>query len=353
MKQLPALLAAMILLLSCCAAPESPAAKDAVAEDAAVCESQLFAMDTYMTLRAYGSAAPSALAEATSLIRTLDAALSAADEGSEIAAVNRSAEPVTVSDDTAALLSRALELSGTLNGALSLTLSPVIRAWGFVSRAYRVPGKEEIAGLLKQVDDTKIQLEGNTVTTPEGTELDLGAVAKGYAADRAAALLQERGVSACILNLGGSTIRTVGTKPDGSLWRIAIRDPKDEEHYAGTLLFGEGAVDTSGGYERFFEGEDGEIYWHILDPATGYPARSGLVSVTVLTGDACTGDALSTALFVMGAEDAVAFWQTRRDFEFVFLTETDDILLSEGVQFTPQGRYADAPITVIRHETDP
>ena len=318
---------------------------------AAVHESQLFAMDTYMTLRGYGDAAPAALAEGTTLIQALDAALSAADEGSEIAAVNRGHGPVAVSAATAALLARALALSKALDGALCLTLSPVLSAWGFVSGDYAVPDAGTLKELLTRTGDEKVRLDGTTVETPDGVMLDLGAVAKGYAADRVTALLQERGVGAAIVNLGGSTIRAYGTKPDGSPWRIAIRDPRDEAVYAAFLTLSEGAVDTSGGYERYFE-QDGETYWHILDPATGAPARTGLVSVTVLTGDAFTGDALSTALFVMGPEKAAAYWRETGGFEFLCIDENDGFLVSEGAaeSFSPTGRYADAPITVIRHE---
>ena len=348
---------ALLLLTGCAAgAPAVPGAAQGVVQSAAasgtaVHESQLFAMDTYMTLRGYGDAAPAALAEGTTLIQALDAALSAADEGSEIAAVNRGHGPVEVSADTAALLARALELSKALDGALCLTLSPVLSAWGFVSGDYAVPDADTLKELLSRTGDRKVRLDGTTVETPDGVMLDLGAVAKGYAADRVTALLQERGVGAAIVNLGGSTIRAYGTKPDGSPWRIAIRDPRDEAAYAAFLTLSGGAVDTSGGYERYFE-QDGETYWHILDPATGAPARTGLVSVTVLTGDAFTGDALSTALFVMGPEKAAAYWRETGGFEFICIDENDGFLVSEGAaeSFSPTGRYADAPITVIRYE---
>ncbi len=318
----------------------------------AVRERELFAMDTWMTFRAYGGHAEPALSEITEMIGMLDEALDPDRAESEIAAINRSAEPVTVSADTAALLKNALTLSDSMDGALCLTLSPVIRAWGFVSGEYRIPAPEELKSLLARADDTQVRLDGSTVTTPYGMELDLGAVAKGYAADRAAALLREHGVTSALLDLGGSTIRTLGTKPDGSLWRIAIRDPEDAQRYASLVEIGEGAVDTSGGYERFFVGEDGAVYWHIIDPATGYPAQNGLLSVTVLTDDGFTGDALSTALFVMGKERAISYWRENGGFEFIMLHESDGILVSEGAAavFVPQGRYRDADVTVIRHE---
>lgn len=369
MKRMLALALSLSLMLSGCASDVSSAAAqersgetaeaaaDAVPSVDAGTEfsQQVFAMDTYMELRAYGPRAEETLEQIAEKIRFLDSMLSVTAEHSAVYSINSGKwEQVAVPDDVAALLSKAINLGESIQGALDITIYPVSRAWGFTTGEYRVPSETELAGLLQYVDDDLISLdlETNTVKLPPEVELDLGAVAKGYAGDLAAELLKTAGVSSGLLNLGASTIRTVGVKPDGSNWRIAIQDPNDAAAYAGVIELGEGAVNTSGGYERYFEGEDGQIYWHILDPRTGYPAHSGLVSVTVLSDDAFTGDGLSTALFVMGLEDTVNYWRENGEFEFVLIGEDGRLYVSEGAadQFTPMGTYESAELMVIPYE---
>lgn len=135
-----------------------------------------------------------------------------------------------------------------------------------------MPGQQELDALLPLVDDSRVELDGTTLTLPEGVELDLGAVAKGYTGERLAQLLRDAGVTSALLDLGGN-IQTVGGRSDGGAWRVAVRDPEGED-YAAVLEVEDQAVVTSGGYERYFE-QDGVRYWHILDPATGQPARTG------------------------------------------------------------------------------
>lgn len=152
---------------------------------------------------------------------------------------------------------------------------------------------------------------------------------KGYAGELAAELLREAGVSSALLDLGGN-IQAVGTRPDGTKWRIGLRNPYGEGTI-GTLEIADCAVITSGNYERYFEGDDGQVYGHILNPDTGYPADSGLASVTVVTPEGKRGDALSTALFVMGEEGAKTYWQEHPDFDMILITEDGRILITEGI----------------------
>ena len=357
MKRIIALTLCLCLLLMGCGTTDAGPAQIAAESETSVApdhvySTQVFAMDTYMDLKAYGQGAEPALAAVSELLKRLDGCLSVTDEHSEIHAVNHSGgAAVTVSAETAALLQGALTLSQELGPAFELTLYPVSEAWGFTSGAYRVPAQDELAKLLQLVDDSKINIAGNEVRLPDGMELDLGAVAKGYAGDLAAAILAEHGVTSGLLNLGSSTIRAVGVKPDGSKWRIAIQDPENPEAYAGVVEVENCAVDTSGGYERYFE-EDGKIYWHILDPETGYPAHSGLSSVTVLSADSLMGDGLSTALFVMGLDKAVEYWRENGGFEFILIGEDGGLYVSQGAaeQFTPAGDYENMPLTVIPYE---
>lgn len=151
------------------------------------------------------------------------------------------------------------------------------------------------------------------------------------------------------MNFGGSTIDLCGDKTDGSSWRVTVQDPEDDSSYAGILEVKDCIVDTSGGYERYFTDEDGNVYWHILDPETGRPADSGLISTTIISESGLNGDALSTACFVMGLEDSIEYWRTYGGFEFVFITEEHEIYVSEGIadSFTPVYDYEDAEVTVV------
>lgn len=293
-------------------------------------ENSFFAMNTYMTFTAYGEQAEDALADARARVEEVEALWSVTDEESEIYQANHSGgEPVNVSEETAELVSFALEMAEKTDGALEPTIYPVLRAWGFTTDTKQVPSQEEIDALLEDVGHEKITLDGTLLTVPEGMELDLGAVGKGYAGDLAAEAVRVRGIECAILSLGGN-IQAVGSRPDGTDWRVGLRSPW-EDGTLGVLRVSDLAVVTSGGYENYFEDEDGNVYWHILDPETGYPAKSGLLSVTIICPQGRMGDALSTALFVMGPQKAEEYWRENGDFEMILVTEEGEILITEGV----------------------
>lgn len=314
-------------------------------------ERAVFAMDTYITMQAYGREAETALEEAEELIHQLESQFSVTDEGSEIYAANHSGgEPVIISMDTTLLISFALSMARQTDGALEPTIYPVLTAWGFTTDEYHIPTQEELDTLLPLVNYEDIYLMDMTVTVPDGMQLDLGAVAKGYTGDKVAELLRDHRVTSALINLGGN-VQAVGSKPDGSPWRVGVRDPFTDGNL-GVLEIEDMAVVTSGGYERYFTDEDGNVYWHILDPETGYPAHSGLVSVTVVAPEGKLCDALSTALFVMGPEEAIQFWQDRQDFEMLLVDETGGLYLTEGLEstFSRSANAEDMEVTVIRHE---
>lgn len=325
-----------ILLLSGCAAPEEEP-----------CRRELLAMDTVMTLTVYGENGEQAARLGEARIRELEALLSVTGEDSELYRANHSGgAPTHLSADTSALLTQALALCEDTSGALDVTIYPVVRAWGFTTGSYRIPSEEEIRGLLEQVDYTRVALTDGSLTLPEGMELDLGAVAKGYTGDQLMSLFVREGVTSAIVELGGN-VQALGAKPDGSPWQVALQAP--EGGYAGVLRVINKAVVTSGGYQRYFE-ENGETYWHIMDPSTGRPARSGLLSVTIVADRGVVGDALSTALFVMGKEDAAAYWRARQDFDFVLLDEAGGVTITQGLEdsFSLYGDWADHPLEVLR-----
>ncbi len=328
------------LLLTLCACGQAPAEAKT---------SQLFAMDTVMDLTVY-TEADSLMEDAARLVSRLERSLSTTDSHSEIYKANTTGS-AALTDSTSQLLDRALGFCEKTDGALDLSIYPVVRDWGFTTDSYQIPSQSELSSLLQNVDYTRIiySSDQKTVSLPQGMEIDLGSVAKGYTSDRLIQLFRENGVASALLNLGGN-VHTLGTKPDGSLWRIGIQDPLGDS-YLGVLSTADQAVITSGGYERFFEGEDGTVYWHIIDPKTGYPAKNGLISATAIGSEGVYCDALSTALFIMGPEKAIAFWREHQDFEAILVSEEKEVFISPGLagsfQLTEGSPYH---LTVIGHD---
>lgn len=288
----------------------------------------LYAMDTVMELTAYGD--EEAVTEGAALIRRLEGALSAQREDSPIWQANHSGGvPVTLPEEAARLLEETLALCREVEGALDVTIYPVMEAWGFPTQDYRVPGEEERVALLARVDYGAVELAGDRLTVPQDMALDLGAVGKGYTGDAVLALWRDRGVESGLLTLGGN-VQCLGGKPDGSDWTVAVRHPSGTG-YLATVTGRDMAVVTSGGYQRNFT-EDGVLYHHIMDPATAAPAQSGLQSVTIVGGTGFLCDGLSTAVYVMGLERAADLWRARRDFEMILYTDDGRLVVTEGLR---------------------
>ena len=259
-----------------------------------------FHMDTVITLTGYCD--EELLREAIGLCAEYEKLLSRTLQGSDIWNVNHAkGEAVSVSDDTIRVLELALEVCGKSGGALDITIAPAVDLWDFKSGETVIPAKDDIAAAMEQVDYTKVFLDGNTVRVPEGMQIDLGAVAKGYIADRVAQFLSDKGVESATLNFGGNVI-AMGSKPDGSGWNIGIQDPAAPTGDSAAVLSVQGlSVVTSGVYQRGFD-LDGVRYHHILDSETGYPVQNGVASVTIISSESALGDALSTACFAMGGD---------------------------------------------------
>lgn len=325
-----------LLFLTGCSAESSPEPV----------QGTFFAMDTVMDFTIYGESG--LIDQSESLIASLESLVSVTDTGSELYAINQTGSG-TLTGKASSLMEQALEICRRTDGALDLSIYPIVRAWGFTTGSYQVPDEEAIQSLLPLVDYTQIQYDAATgvVTLPEGMEIDLGSVAKGYAGQLAAQMLRNSGVESALLNLGGN-VQTVGAKPDGSPWQIGIKDPQGEDAMM-VLSVEDQAVVTSGGYERYFE-QDGQTYWHIMDPSTGHPADSGLISVTIVGDEGVVCDGLSTALFVMGLEKAADLWAQSGDFEAVFVTASGEVYITEGLRdrFALTEQYADTPVSVIK-----
>ena len=297
---------------------------------------QIFAMDTVMNLTLFGDRAQGALESARTEINRLEQLLSRTREESQISMLNAHAGDgveISVESDLAGLLAFAKSVHQALPGCFDITIAPVMDAWGFTKDAYRVPGEEELAELLELVNSEDLLVDEQASTARlarSGMELDLGALAKGFAAGRVQAAIQAEGITCAMLVLGGN-ITALGSKEDGSPWRVAVKNPQDTGTYVGVHSLTDATASTSGGYERYFE-EDGVRYHHIIDPKTGAPAQSGLLSVSVISPDPLLADALSTALFVAGEEEALDYWRQSEDFELVLCTQDNRVVVTQGLE---------------------
>ena len=305
---------------------------DSASRAAEEASEEFFAMDTKMTVKVYGEGAPEAAREAKERLLALGALWSATREGSDIARLNGGAgEAIALSPKTMRLLRMSEEVREETKGALDVTLAPLLQLWGFTGGVHRVPTAEEIEAARALTGAGKLKLDeaAGTARVEKGSSVELGAVAKGYAGELVAAELKSRGVRSAILDLGGN-IEVIGAREGGAPWRIGLRNPFGGA-LLGTVAVTDAAVVTSAIDQRFFTDEAGNRYWHILDPATGKPAASGLASATVVASSGGRADALSTALFVMGAERAAAFWRERQDFEMVLVGMDGHVWITEGL----------------------
>lgn len=310
----------------------------------------IFAMDTYMNLKAYGGDnAKAALDEASDRISELEALLSVTDENSDIWKLNHAnGGKVSVNDDTLEIINTAVQIGGQSNGALDITVYPIVKQWGFTTGEYKIPDSNTLGALLENVDYQKINIDGNNVSIPANYQIDLGALAKGYTGDKVMEIFRSNGVESAIISLGGN-VQTLGTKPDGSLWSVAVINPFMSDENMCIIQISDKAVITSGNYERYFIGEDGNAYWHIIDAKDGYPADNGLVSVTIIGDCGLMCDALSTALFVAGLDGAEEYWKNNTDFDMILVTDDQKIYITEGIEdhFTST---CDMALEVIRNE---
>ncbi|MBQ9899240.1 MAG: FAD:protein FMN transferase [Ruminococcus sp.] len=325
MKRFFAVLSVLTLLLTGCA--DKSASISAHAKSRSI-----FAMDTYMELKAYGDNADAALDRAVSRINEIEAELSVTLPDSDISTLNASSgEPVEVSRDCAWLISNAIKYGDMTGGSLDITLYPVVKEWGFTTGDHNIPDAARLAELLSNVDYSAVSVDGTEVALPKNAEVDLGALAKGFTSSEVAAIFKEDGVRSAIVSLGGN-VQAIGSKPDGSDWRVSVRDPFAPETDMCIVEISDAAVITSGNYERYFTGEDGRNYWHIIDPADGYPADNGLVSVTVIGSDGLMCDALSTALFVAGKDSAADIWRKEGGFELILVTDDAEVFYTQGLE---------------------
>lgn len=293
-------------------------------------------LGTVCSVRVLDGGSQGALDAVFARLREIEAAMSANAEGTVVAAINAAAgrTPVAAPADVRFVTSKALGYAAVSGGAFDPTIGPIVKLWNIGLDGERIPSAAEIAAALPLVDYRAVRVDdaAGTVFLPRaGMLLDLGAIAKGYAADEVARVLREKRVKAAVIDLGGN-VMVMGKKPDGSPWRVGIQNPFDERgaHIGVASLRGGSTVVTSGVYERYFIGEDGARYHHILDPATGSPVRNGLMSVTVISDSSVDADGLSTTLFSLGLERGMALAESLEHVEAVFIDEEKKVYMSSG-----------------------
>ena len=290
-----------------------------------------FYLDTVITLTAY-TEDEQILKDAMEECGRYEQMLSRTIEGSDVWRINHAdGEPVEVSEDTAAILRCAAEISRKSAGAFDITIAPASMMWDFTSGKAELPDAEALAAAAELVDYSKVQVEGNTVTLPKGMMIDLGGIAKGYIADRIKEYMKERGIEHAILSFGGNIV-AIGKKPDGTDWKVGIQDiDKPTGEYMLVAANKGGSTVTSGIYERGFE-IDGVRYHHLLNPKTGWPEQNELASVTILSDSSMEGDALATAAFILGREKGLELIESFPGAEAVFIDRNRQVTYSSGAQ---------------------
>lgn len=290
----------------------------------------IFAFDTVVTVTAWCD--QSLLDEIVERCAYFDDTLSPFIAGTDLANINAAGgEPVEVHDTTADLIAKALVYCEKSDGKLDITIGAVSLLWDFVEGVK--PDDAVIQAALPHIDYHLVEVDGNTVTLldPEA-KIDLGAVAKGYIADDLAQILHDGGCESAFIDLGGN-VYVIGAKPDGSPWNIGVQDPNDNRGTViGSVHVENQSVVTSGLYERVFE-EGGVQYYHILDPKTGYPVETDLVSSSIVSAKSLDGDAYSTILFLEGSEGALETVEATPEIEAILIDRDGKVLESAGAEF--------------------
>lgn len=294
-----------------------------------------FIMGTVVTVKVYGANGSKIAQEVLDKLDHLEKLMSVNIADSEVSQINAKAgmEPVVVSEDTFEVIQRAVQYAHQTDGLFDPTIGPLVQLWGIGGNHAKVPTPEEIANVLPLVNYKNVVIDEEAKTiylSQRGMMIDVGGIAKGYAADQAIEIYRKNKVKSAFINIGGN-VMVHGTKPDKSLWRIGIQDPRAvRDDLMAVVQLNDQAVVTSGDYERFIV-RDGKRYHHILNPKTGYPSDSGLISASIIGKESFDADALSTSVFLMGAEAGIKLAQSS-GYEVMLITADKKVIITDPMK---------------------
>jgi thiamine biosynthesis lipoprotein len=306
------------------------------------------AMGTVMTHKAFGPNAEYALEAVCIEIAWLEDRLSRFLPDSDVGRVNRSAgvKREKVGRETYAVLSEALEFARRFPGCFDVTIAPLVALWHTARQSFSQPDASSVQQILPLVNYRDLVLEPRDMTAglrAVGQSLDLGGIGKGFAGDKILEIFGRFGVTSAYSNLGGNVV-TLGAKLDGSPWHIGIQHPRQEQRLIGVVSVADQTVVTSGDYQRYYTDRQGKRHHHILDPRTGYPAESGLISVSVVTEKSLVADVLSTVVFIAGLEKGLECLRNFPQTEAILVDTELQIHVTQGLKHRFQ---ADQGVDVI------
>jgi len=299
------------------------------------CVKQFYTLGTIIELKVHGPNAEKSIIEAISKLSQIDDKMSVFKDFSEVSIINRNAgiSYCKVSDDTYFVIKRAVEYSKLSGGAFEPTIRPLVGLWGVNTDHARIPKLDEIRYYMRLINYKDIILndkDKSIILRNENQQIDLGAIAKGFAADKVKDILIENNIENAIIDLGGN-IYALGNKPDGALWNIGIQDPiKVRGEYVGIVSVKNKSIVTSGNYERYFI-EEGKRYHHIINPMTGAPSENDIISATVISEYSIDGDALTTCVYVMGIKKGLKLIESIEGTEAIFITKDKQVYVTQGI----------------------
>lgn len=304
-------------------------------------ESRLFNMGTVIINHVTAENPQQVLHEAEDEIKRLNRLLSRFVEESDISRINRQAgrSPVQVSEETFQLLSESLNYSKLSQGLWDITICPLVTLWEEAKKQLTVPSQQMIEKDKQLVEYNSVTLNeasNEVFLSKEKQAIDLGGIGKGYAADRIIRVFKEHQVASAFTNFGGN-VSTLGTKPEGTPWNIGIQHPRNPQELIGLVPVIDKSVVTSGDYQRFYQATDGKKYHHIIDPKTGYPSDSGLISTTIIAESSTTADALSTITFLAGLEQSKAILKDYEGVDAVLIDKHLTVYLTKGIKDVFEG----------------
>jgi FAD:protein FMN transferase len=307
-----------------------------IIENQTAAEKTLYAMGTIMVHKAFGLRAEESLEAVGREVSHIERILSRFLPRSEINRINESAgiSSQKISFDTYEVLSKSVEFSQMCPGCFDITVEPLVTLWNSVTETVGPPDEISIQQVLPLVNYRDLILEPWQMSAGlcySGQSIDLGGIGKGFAGDRIIEVLKEHDIPSAYANLGGNVV-TLGTKPDGSLWNIGIQHPRQKNRLIGSVSVADQTVVTSGDYQRYVTDKSGMRHHHILDPTTGCPADSGLISVSIVSNKSVVADALSTILFVAGMEKGLRFLKLFPHTEAIFVETDMQVTITHGLR---------------------